>query len=108
MSTYDYAVSDLTFFLSLLWSDIMKELNDVILKAMENKSSVTVALDDINGIFVKPPRHKEFKPAYFMYSNHTEFNVSTKKTILSNNANIDLEICSLHISWIYQPYIINV
>lgn len=53
----------------------------MILQEMENKSSVTVSLNDIKGIFVKPP---EMNPIYFMYSNHTKFNVSIKKSISSN------------------------
>ncbi|MCJ8749861.1 hypothetical protein PDJAM_G00192420 [Pangasius djambal] len=50
----------------------MKELTNVILQVMENKSSVSVSLDDISGIFVKPD-NKELKPAFFMYS--SQFNL---------------------------------
>ncbi|MCI4395654.1 hypothetical protein PGIGA_G00194440 [Pangasianodon gigas] len=52
---------------------MMKDLTNIILQAMENKSSVSVSLDDISGIFVKPPNIEELKPAYFMYS--SQFNI---------------------------------
>ncbi|KAB5517053.1 hypothetical protein PHYPO_G00185030 [Pangasianodon hypophthalmus] len=60
------------------YSEMMKDLTNIILQEMENKSSVSVSLEDISGIFVKPPNIKELKPAYFMYS--SQFNIVEDET----------------------------
>lgn len=75
----------------------MKNLNHEILKEMENKTSVTVSLDDINGIFVKAEKDQEFNSFYFMYSIQNEFNVSIRK----------INKLFTHIL-IYKPYNIKV
>ncbi|KAK3506919.1 hypothetical protein QTP70_031182 [Hemibagrus guttatus] len=62
----------------------MKRLNQMILKEMGNKSSVSVSLDDAKGIFVKQTKEEEFKSIYFMYSNQVNFNIIEDKTQLPN------------------------
>lgn len=63
----------------------MKTLNKIILDMMGNKSSVSVSMDDIKGIFVKQQNKENFNPIHFIYSTEADFNVSiTKKVILRN------------------------
>ncbi|XP_046729287.1 adhesion G protein-coupled receptor G3 isoform X2 [Silurus meridionalis] len=66
------------------YSDLINDLNKMVLKAMENKSSVSVSFNNISGIYVKPPRGTDFAPIYIMYSyNYSEFNIVEDKTQMS-------------------------
>ncbi|KAI5607478.1 adhesion G-protein coupled receptor G2 [Silurus asotus] len=66
------------------YSDLINDLNKMVLKAMENKSSMSVSFNNISGIYVKPPGGTDFAPIYIMYScNDSEFNIIEDKTQMS-------------------------
>ncbi|XP_060740128.1 adhesion G-protein coupled receptor G2 [Tachysurus vachellii] len=62
----------------------MKTLNKMILDVMGNKSSVSVSMNDIKGIFVKQQNKEDFNPIYFIYSTKANFNIIEDKTQMQN------------------------
>ncbi|XP_047673941.1 adhesion G-protein coupled receptor G2 isoform X2 [Tachysurus fulvidraco] len=62
------------------YSDTMKTLNKMILDEMGNKSSVSVSMDNITGIFVKQQNKEDFNPIYFIYCTKANFNIIEDKT----------------------------
>ncbi|XP_053347087.1 adhesion G-protein coupled receptor G2 [Clarias gariepinus] len=64
------------------YHDVMKNLTNMVLQAMGNKTSVSVSTDDITGIFVKQEKKQDLSPAYFMYSLQSNFNMIEDETQL--------------------------
>ena len=54
----------------------MKNLTSSVLELMGNKTTASVTVGDVQGVFVKPEDPKKPEPASFIYSEATNLSVS--------------------------------
>ncbi|XP_060769541.1 adhesion G-protein coupled receptor G6 [Neoarius graeffei] len=62
------------------YDKVMTKIIETVLEMMGNKTSVSVTMNNIPGIFVKPESKEDLKPIYFMYSNMSNFNMIEDQT----------------------------
>ncbi|KAL7872620.1 hypothetical protein SRHO_G00076030 [Serrasalmus rhombeus] len=56
-------------------SEVMKNLTSSVLEMMGNKTTASVTMGDVQGVFLKPEDQKKLQPASFIYSDVTNLSI---------------------------------
>ncbi|KAL6485477.1 hypothetical protein MHYP_G00048690 [Metynnis hypsauchen] len=65
-------------------SEVMKNLTSSVLEMMGNKTTASVTVGDVQGVFVKPKDPQKLEPASFIYSDKTNLSIIQDTTQTQN------------------------